>query len=180
MRCASPAPAAVIAGWCSSRLQLSAHFIMELLMRPGPTPLAQGLQTHLWRRLPSSPGLHQQHHPVLGVWWGKEEDEGRTVGRVHVKGKWWWWLLLRGERGGPLCPEAVWKGHGPGGAPTGRCCGVSGGRLVFVQTGSGRLRGACLSEYVRLHAKGKASVFLWQSLFPATLEPSSAVSFYRS
>lgn len=130
-------------------------------MRPGPTPWARRLQTHLWWRgtkglqilptTPSGPGIW------IGAWGGKV---GLSVEEEVV---WWWcwWELLQGELGDPLCPEAVWKGHCPWGVPTGPCCRVSAGRVVFVQTGSGRLRGACPSKACLLFARTEVGAFVF-------------------
>lgn len=137
---------------------LSDHFIMERLMRPGLTPRAQGApDTPLMERL--------QHLPANTIrsCVSKEARKGALGGKW-----WWWWVLLQGELRDPLCPEAVWKGHCPWGAPTGPCCRASAGRVVFVQTGSGRLRGTCPPNLCLLFAResrsGSFCFFMFWSL----------------
>lgn len=121
---------------------LSAHFIMELLMRPGPPPWAQGVSTRTSdggsiRNTVPSWVLVQGRDVELGVGGVNAEESGAAAGECCSRASW--------ET--HFCPEAVWKGHCPRGEPTGPRCRLSAGRVVFVQTGSGRLRGACPSKY---------------------------------
>lgn len=123
---------------------LSAHFIMELLMRPGPTPRAQG-----GSRRTSDGGRWEAPSGTTscpGCWRGGLRGVGGR--RVNVEsGAAAGECCSRVSWETHFCPEAVWKGHCPRGEPTGPRCRVSAGRVVFVQTGSGRLRGACPSKY---------------------------------
>lgn len=91
---------------------LSAHFIMELLMRPGPTPRAQGGSRRTsdggrWEALsgtPSRPGCWRGGSGVRGVLGG----EG---GSACECGEWCccWWVLLQGELGDPLLSRGCVK-----------------------------------------------------------------------
>lgn len=85
---------------------LSAHFIMELLMRPGPTPRAQGGSRRTsdggrWEAPSGTP-------TCPGCWRGGSEGGGGTACEC---GEWCccWWVLLQGELGDPLLSRGCVK-----------------------------------------------------------------------
>lgn len=148
MRWALPVQAAVIAGWCWLRLGPFSSFRHGAPNEAWAESLSTGA--------PDTPQMECTEGfqpPPATPTEGVVEGGGARGGGA--------WVFLQGELGNLLCPEAVWKGHCPWGVTTGTRCRASGGRVVFVQTGSGGLRGACPSKLCLLFARTEVRAFVF-------------------